>query len=233
MSTIKKILRKMIFQEKADSESYIKYLRQKGIKIGERTKFFAPNMTHIDETRPWLVEIGDDVQITAGVTILTHGYDWAVLKKVYGEILGSSGGGKIGNNVFIGMHTTILKGTNIGDNVIIGANSLVNKDIPSNCVAAGNPIKIIMPLDTYYMKRKERQAREVTELVHKYRECYGKEPDEKALHEFFWLFSDGDSQLTETWKRMMTLVGNEKESYDALRANKKKYENLDKFLKEI
>ena len=53
------------------------------------------------------------------------------------------------------MHTTILKGTNIGDNVIIGANSLVNKDIPSNCVAAGNPIKIIMPLDTYYMKRKE------------------------------------------------------------------------------
>ena len=85
------------------------------------------------------------------------------------------------------MHTTILKGTNIGDNVIIGANSLVNKDIPSNCVAAGNPIKIIMPLDTYYMKRKERQAREVTELVHKYRECYGKEPDEKALHEFFWL----------------------------------------------
>lgn len=32
--------------------------------------------------------------------------------------------------------------------------------------------------------------------------------------EFFWLFSDGDSQLTETWKRMMTLVGNEKESYD-------------------
>ncbi len=143
------------------------------------------------------------------------------------------GGVKIGNNVFIGMHTTILKGTNIGDNVIIGANSLVNKDIPSNCVAAGNPIKIIMPLDTYYMKRKERQTREVTELVHKYRECYGKEPDEKALHEFFWLFSDGDSQLTETWKRMMTLVGNEKESYDALRANKKKYENLDKFLKEI
>lgn len=37
----------------------------------------------------------------------------------------------------------------------------------------------------------------------------------------FLAFSDGDSQLTETWKRMMTLVGNEKESYDALRANKR------------
>lgn len=41
MSTIKKILRKMIFQEKADSESYIKYLRQKGIKIGEKNKIFC------------------------------------------------------------------------------------------------------------------------------------------------------------------------------------------------
>ena len=115
------------------------------------------------------------------------------------------------------MHTTILKGTNIGDNVIIGANSLVNKDIPSNCVAAGNPIKVIMPLDTYYMKRKERQIKEAKELVHKYRECYGKEPDEKALHEFFWLFSDGDSQLAESWKRMMTLVGNEKKSKRPIR----------------
>lgn len=42
-------------------------------------------------TRPWLIDIGNDVQITEGVTLLTHGYDWAVLKGVYGEILGSGG----------------------------------------------------------------------------------------------------------------------------------------------
>lgn len=39
-----------------------------------------------------MIKIGNDVQITAGVTILLHGYDWAVLKGVYGEVLGSSGG---------------------------------------------------------------------------------------------------------------------------------------------
>ena len=41
------------------------------------------------------------------------------------------------------MKSTILKGVHIGNNVIIGANSLVNKDIPDNCVAAGNPCKVI------------------------------------------------------------------------------------------
>lgn len=94
-------------------------------------------------------------------------------------------GVSIGNNVFIGMHSTILKGVHIGNNVIIGANALVNKDVPDNCVAAGNPCKVIMSLEEYYEKRKVAQVQEASELVRLYRERYGEEPDEKALHEFF------------------------------------------------
>lgn len=63
-------------------------------------------------------------------------------------------GVSIGNNVFIGVNSTILKGVHIGNNVIIGANSLVNKDIPDNCVAAGNPCKVRMTLEEYYEKKK-------------------------------------------------------------------------------
>lgn len=91
---LKEKIKKIIFREKADSESYIKYLRQRGANIGERVNIYAPKNTIIDMTRPWLIDIGDDVQITEGVTILTHGYDWSVLKGVYGEVLGSSGGGE-------------------------------------------------------------------------------------------------------------------------------------------
>lgn len=194
-----RVIRKLAYGPKSDSESYIHYLRSLGMRIGQDVTIYVPTKTQIDLTRPWMIEIGNHVEITEGVTILTHGYDWCVLKTVYGDILGSCGKVKIGDNVFIGMHTTILKGINIGNNVIIGANSLVNKNIPDNCVVAGNPCRVIMSLDEYYRKRKEAQYDEAVELVHQYREQYGKDPDQKALHEFFWLFSDATDPLPAVW----------------------------------
>ncbi len=52
----------------------------------------------------------------------------------------------IGNNVYIGAGAVIMNPVNIGDNVIIGAGSVVTKDVPSNCIVAGNPAKIIRNL---------------------------------------------------------------------------------------
>ncbi|MBO6573737.1 MAG: acyltransferase [Balneola sp.] len=53
----------------------------------------------------------------------------------------------IKDNVFIGAHSTILKGVTIGENAIIGACSLVTRDIPSNEIWGGNPAKLIKNLD--------------------------------------------------------------------------------------
>lgn len=230
---LKGVVKKIIYREKRNSESYVKWLKQQGMKIGDRVKIFVPTKTTIDITRPWLIEIGDDVQITEGVTILTHGYDWSVLKGVYGEVIGSSGGVKIGNNVFIGMKSTILKGVHIGNNVIIGANSLVNKDIPDNCVVAGNPARVVMTLDQYYEKRKKAQLKEATELVQIYRERYGKEPDDKALHEFFWLFSNGSDELPKCWEHMQNLAGNRKQTDEAFAKNEKMFEDMEAFLNHV
>lgn len=230
---LKKLIRKFIYGHKADSASYVKYLRAAGMKIGDNVNIYAPTKCLIDETRPWLIEIGDNVEITEGVTILTHGYDWAVLKGVYGEVLGSSGGVKINNNVFIGVHSTILKGVTIGNNVIIGANSLVNKDIPDNVVAAGNPCKVIMSLEDYYKKRKAVQLAEATELVKKYRERYGREPDEKALHEFFWLFSNDSNNLSEVFDSVMRLGGNYEMSCKKINNNIIYYKSISDFLNKI
>ena len=49
----------------------------------------------------------------------------------------------IGNNVSIGANATILGDIRIGDNVVIGAGSVVVKDVPDNCVVAGNPAVVI------------------------------------------------------------------------------------------
>lgn len=50
---------------------------------------------------------------------------------------------KIGNNVWIGAYTAILKGVTIGDNSIVGTHSVVTSDVPENCIYAGVPAKLI------------------------------------------------------------------------------------------
>jgi len=228
---IKKLIRKIILGKKADSKTYVEYLRSRGMRIGERTTFYSPDKVLIDETRPWLIEIGDDVQITYGVTMLTHGYEWSVIKRVHGEILGSAGKVKIGNNVFIGINTTILKGVTVGNNVIIGANSVINRDIPDNCVVAGNPARVVMSLEEYREKRKKQQEDEARELVREYRQVYGKDPDEQALNEFFWLFTDDPDNLPECWEEKMQLLGNREMSAKELATNLgKKYRDMRDFL---
>ncbi|HFI0777009.1 TPA: DapH/DapD/GlmU-related protein [Streptococcus suis] len=229
--SLKKLIKKLVLRHKFDSDSYIKYLRNKGISIGEGTVIFNPQRTWIDETRPWMIEIGNDVQIPDGVTILTHGYDWSVLKGLYGNVLGSAGKVNIGNNVFIGMNSTILKGVTIGDNVIIGANSLVTKNIPSNTVVAGNPTRVISDIDTYLKKRLDSQLEEARELVISYYNKYQEVPDKSLLYEFFWLFTNVEDSFDPEWDRAMRLVRNYSVSMSAFKNNKQIFNSYEEFIK--
>lgn len=55
----------------------------------------------------------------------------------------------IGNDVWIAANVVILPGVHIGNNVVIGAGSIVNRDIPDNSIAAGNPCKVIKEKSEY------------------------------------------------------------------------------------
>lgn len=50
---------------------------------------------------------------------------------------------KIGENCWIGRNVSIMKGVTIGDNSVVAANSVVTKDVPANCIVAGNPAKVV------------------------------------------------------------------------------------------
>ena len=84
------------------------------------------------------VEIGENAHIARGAVI--RDYDGHYIEDVAYRTAKPV---IIGNNVWIGYRAMILKGVTIGDNSIIAANAVVTKDVPANCIVAGNPAKII------------------------------------------------------------------------------------------
>ena len=133
------------FLEKLSSEARIKYLRKKGVRIGQDC--------HIDtmlfSTEPFLIEIGNHVAISSGTQFITHdGSVWCMQEEVDGQVFGKI---KIGNNVFIGINCTILYNTSIGDNCIIGAGSVVRGHFPDNSVIFGNPARVFLKTDILKM----------------------------------------------------------------------------------
>ncbi|SKB36465.1 acyltransferase [Macellibacteroides fermentans] len=141
-------------------ETYLKYLRSHGVKIGHNSRFINPEDTFIDIHRGDYIQIGDNCCLST-VTILAHDYSWYTLLDAFSDVLPDPGGEvKIGNNCFIGFQAVILKDTIIGDNVIIGARSVVKGNIPSNTVWAGCPAKQICTLEYFYNRRKDNRLRD-------------------------------------------------------------------------
>lgn len=85
-----------------------------------------------DLTHPKGVHIGEHTYIAFDVAVLTHD----MTRGLHVDT-------RIGRNCFIGARSIILPGIIIGDNCVIGAGSVVTRDVPPNCIAAGNPAQII------------------------------------------------------------------------------------------
>ncbi len=90
------------------------------------------------------VTFGDNVFVAPNCGFYTAGHPMDVEQRNAG--LEYARPIRIGNNVWIGAHVSVLPGVTIGDNCVIGAGSVVNKDIPANSMAAGNPCRVIRSL---------------------------------------------------------------------------------------
>lgn len=91
------------------------------------------------------VRIGNHVYIAPNVSIYTAGHPLDVVLRRKG--LEYARPVRIGDDVWIGGGVSILPGVTVGNNVVIGAGSVVNRDIPDNSLAAGNPCRVIRQLD--------------------------------------------------------------------------------------
>lgn len=134
------------------NDAFIKQLRKQGAIVGN-------NVQIIDKFKflyePWyanLLEIEDGVIISAGVRLVSHDSSYT---NIVGDLPIKYGKIVIKKNSYIGVNSIILCGVTIGENSLIGAGSIVNKNIPGNSVAAGNPIKVISTLQDGVAKYKK------------------------------------------------------------------------------
>lgn len=207
---------------------FLQLLRKKGVSIGEGTMFFGH--VDIDITRPSLIEIGKNCILTDGVRVLTHGLDWAVLKNIYGEVMGSSGKVTIEDNVFVGTDSIILKGVRIGANSIIGAGSLVAKDIPSNSVAFGNPCKVRMSIAEYYEKRKNEYVEEAKAYALELYRKTGRIPVQEDFWEEFPIFLKRDGKWGGLQLNVEAFYGKSGKSISRFLESKPIYDSFEAFL---
>lgn len=112
----------------------------KTVTIGDDV-YINSNLTLVDDYK---IIIKKGVLIAPNVTISATGHPVHHKLRTQGEMY--SYPVVIGENVWIGSNSVICPGVTIGDNTVIGAGSIVTKDIPANCVAAGNSCRVIRPI---------------------------------------------------------------------------------------
>jgi acetyltransferase-like isoleucine patch superfamily enzyme len=94
------------------------------------------------------ITIADDVWVGANTTITDTDFHPLILADRLARPLdGATAPVVIENGVFIGMQSLILKGVRIGERSVIGAGSVVTRDIPPGVIAAGNPARVIRPVE--------------------------------------------------------------------------------------
>ena len=87
------------------------------------------------------VTIGANTLFAPGVQIYTAHHPTDPEERLSGKELATPV--RIGANCWLGGNVIVCPGVTIGDNVTVGAGSVVTRDLPSNCVAVGNPCRVI------------------------------------------------------------------------------------------
>jgi len=130
------------------------FAREVGVRLGDDCRLLGLTRKTFG-SEPYLVQLGNHVTLTGNVRFVTHdGGVWVFRDRepdieLVDPII-------VGNNVFIGLGSIILPGVRIGDNVVINAGSVVNRDIPSDSIAAEHPARILSSLDEYWTKVERR-----------------------------------------------------------------------------
>lgn len=136
-----------------------KYWSRKGVVfLGERA--IAVYDANLDISVPNMIEIGDNSQVTADVTIMVHDYSIQkgleiIDKDFKNHTVQHVAKVTIGKNCFVGHGAILLPGTIIGDNSIVGAGSICRGSYPPNSIIMGNPAIVVSNTVEWANKKEE------------------------------------------------------------------------------
>ena len=168
---MRKLLKRIrnVLSGKTTQEREMEYLLAHGLKVGKNFVSFSDHP--FDSNWPWWISVGDNVLLSTDVKILAHD-----TSTCYSNSCTKIGLVTIGDNVFVGAKSIILCNVKIGNNVIIGAGSVVSRSVPDNCVAAGNPARVICTMEEYMKKHAHAMERKKDFSKHRWDEWIHAEP---------------------------------------------------------
>ena len=113
-------------------------LKMGGVEIDSSTTL--ERNLNLDRLYPQGIHIGKSCMIASGTTILSHDHCKRTGSSIVDCLLMDT---YIGDRCFLAVNCMILPGVHVGDECIVGAGAVVTKDVPSNCIVAGNPARIV------------------------------------------------------------------------------------------
>ena len=134
--------------ENFDLRPYVSIVGGKNISIGNNITLRPFTQIHASSKEGGAqVTIEDDVLIAPDVFITTNNHNFANINKPIRLQGGTSKSVLIKSGSWIARGATILPGITIGENAVVAAGSVVTKDVPSFCVVAGVPAKVIKKIE--------------------------------------------------------------------------------------
>lgn len=126
--------------------SPIKYAKHIGVEIGTNCMIATRGWS----TEPYLIKVGNNVQITRGVSIHTHGGCHCIRHThpdfdCFGKVV-------IEDWCYIGAFSQICPGVTIGEGSLVAAGSIVTKSVPPHSVVGGNPAKYICSTEDFFKR---------------------------------------------------------------------------------
>jgi acetyltransferase-like isoleucine patch superfamily enzyme len=140
---------KVVVGESSIVDSSIMFDRENAVVVIGKRVFFNGRIVAAQQ-----VEIGDDVMVSWGVTLVDHNSHSLAFSQRSQDVLNVWAGTKdwdnvkispikIESKVWIGFDAIILKGVTIGEGSVVGAGAVIAKDVPPWTVVAGNPARVI------------------------------------------------------------------------------------------